>query len=1001
MGTAIADLLVIHVPAGGRVLVASDLHLGGQGSHKPLEELTATIERASGQGVLILNGDILELATGKAPDVRTILDAEGRFSAAVREFAAGEGRRVVYVLGNHDSRLAWDTAGAAAVSEAFCCDLALALEVQIDTGAGVRRVQVEHGHRLDPANAYTDPRDPLDVPLGILVARQLTPSREKYNIFEDVDGLADALAFPRFVASRLAYRRFARHLKWLLLPLLVAVVLKLPLTLTLLSKIHVGHRIAQWPDRFLFIFGLVVADFVLIGAAIALAAYTVWEAVAHAALNPRRGRNEAARLDALARVREGYAGMITGHTHSAELGPIGDGFYANTGCCAEVLDESRARLGPLPVFRPVRETCWIELEAGADLHARLIRGRQPMPAGSTLERLMVRSERSDPRPRVVASLPGGEAWPPPLHQVGHQRSVRARAATAIALVGMLNLISAVVPPVYTRLRWLRTLVPLAVPEAAAALVALAGLGLLFVSVGVRRGGRRAWATALILLGGSAFLHLAKGVEIYGALIALLVAAYLGTQQASFRGGAARGGVSTALRTAVVGLVAVIAAGTTAVEFLTRPRLGMPTALGAVTGRMFGSTTVAVPDRLSDFLNPVMVSVSLGLLALVLWTVFRPAHAGRRLPGSDLATAREIVARYGSDSLAFFALRQDKQLFFFGESCVAYSVVGRVCLVSPDPVGPAWERDQTWQAFHRFADGQGWPVAVLGASEAWLPTYRRSGMRDLYVGDEAIVDCHRFHAEQARWRELRQEVAGVQALGYRVEFFDPVRLDPFVESELRGLATESHHPEAERHFSMTLGRLFGPEDRGLVVAVAFGPDGHPAAFCQFVPAPAIDGYTLDQLRRTTRKLPGAVADLLIVESIAHLAQGGVRAVSMNFSVIRRTLASPDGPRLGGRGQRWLLDHIARATAPSPWSVDERYEPTWCSRFFVYDGRGHFPAAAMAVARSESATPTPTVGASFLVHAGAPAANGKPAMNGLQPARSTTHEVPGGSTPPEAG
>ncbi|HLI56659.1 MAG TPA: phosphatidylglycerol lysyltransferase domain-containing protein, partial [Actinomycetota bacterium] len=745
MGTAVADLLVIHIPAGGRVLIASDLHLGGQGSRKPLEELTATIERASGQGVLILNGDILELATGNSPDIRRILDEEGRFIAAVRAFAAGEGRRVVYVLGNHDSRLAWDAAGAAAVSEAFCCDLALALEVQIDTGGGVRRVQVEHGHRLDPANAYTDPRDPLDVPLGILVARQLTPARQRYKVFEDADALPDALSFPRFVASRLAYRRFARHLKWLALPLLVAVLLKLPLTLTLLSKIHVGHRIAQWPDRFLFIFGLVIADLVLLVAAIAVAAYAVWEAVAQGALDPRRGRNEAARLDALARVREGYAGMITGHTHFAELTPIGDGFYANTGCCAETLEESRARFGPLPVFRPVRQTSWIELEAGADLHARLIRGRQPMPAGSALERLMVRSERSDSRPRIVASLPGGEVWPPPTDLVGHQRAVRARSATAIALVGMLNLISAVVPPVYTRLHWLRSVVPLAVPEAAAALVALAGLGLLFVSVGVRRGGRRAWATALILLGGSAVLHLAKGVEITGAVVALLVAVYLGAQQASFRGGAARGGVGAALRTAVVGLFAVIAAGTTAVELLTHhPRLGLPTALVAVTGRMFGSTAIALPDRLADFINPVMVSVSLGLLALVLWTVFRPAYAGRRLPGSDLARARQLVARYAGDSLAFFALRQDKQLFFFGDSCVAYSVVGRVCLVSPDPVGPVWERDQVWEAFHRFADGQGWPVAVLGASEQWLPTYRRSGMRELYVGDEAVIDCSRFH-----------------------------------------------------------------------------------------------------------------------------------------------------------------------------------------------------------------------------------------------------------------
>ncbi|HMC09616.1 MAG TPA: phosphatidylglycerol lysyltransferase domain-containing protein, partial [Actinomycetota bacterium] len=887
MTTGVADLVVIHVPAGGRVLVASDLHLGGHGSHRPIEELTGAIERTTGPGVLVLAGDILELAVGNPGETRAVLEEESRLTGAVRAFAAGEGRRVVYVLGNHDSRLAWDAGAAAAVTEAFCCDLALALELKVETGQGCRRVQVEHGHRLDPANSYTDPRDPLDVPLGIQVTRQLTPAMNRYGCFRDADNLADPLAFPRFVASRLAYRRFARHLKWLAIPFIVAILLKLPLTLTLLSKTRFGARLAQWPNRFLLLGGVVVADLVLVVGALALAAYAVWEAVANAALDPRRGRNDAVRADALDRIREGYAGMITGHSHNPELTPLGDGFYANTGCCAEVVEESRARLGPLPVFRPVRQASWIELEAGADLHVRLVRGRQPMPAGSTLERIAVRREPSNPRPVVVASHPRGPAWPPPADRAGHQRKVRSRAATAIALLGLLNLVSAVIPPLLQRLEWLRSFVPLAVPEAAAALVALAGLGLLFLSGGVRRGGRRAWDTALILLIGSALLHLAKGVEVGAAVLALAVAAYLGAQRAAFRGGAARGGVRAAFLTAVAGGTAAVVAATAAVELLTRhPRLALPEALAAVTGRLVGSTFIGLPDRLNDFLTPAMVAVSLGLVALAAWTVFRPAYAGRRAPGSGMARARELVARHGGDSLAPFVLRADRELFFHGDSVVAHSVVGRVCLASPDPVGPSWEQDQVWEAFHRYADSMGWPVAVLGASEERLPVYHRAGMRELYVGDEALVDCRRFQLDPARAHDLRASVAEVAAAGYRVEFLDPARLDAYLESGLRGLATEVRPSDAEQRLSMTLGRLFDPADRGLLMAVALGPDGHPAAFCQFVPARAIDGYTLDQIRHTTRALPPGIVDLLVVETILHLGEGGIRNVGLNFSVASR-------------------------------------------------------------------------------------------------------------------
>ena len=110
--------------------------------------------------------------------------------------------------------------------------------------------------------------------------------------------------------------------------------------------------------------------------------------------------------------------------------------------------------------------------------------------------------------------------------------------------------------------------------------------------------------------------------------------------------------------------------------------------------------------------------------------------------------------------------------------------------------------------------------------------------------------------------------------------------------------------------MTLGRLFDPVDRGLLMAVALGPDGHPAAFCQFVPAPAIDGYTLDQIRHTTRALPPGIVDLLVVETILHLGEGGIRNVGLNFSVASRRMAHSDADGLGGRAQRWLLDHLSR-------------------------------------------------------------------------------------------
>ena len=99
-----------------------------------------------------------------------------------------------------------------------------------------------------------------------------------------------------------------------------------------------------------------------------------------------------------------------------------------------------------------------------------------------------------------------------------------------------------------------------------------------------------------------------------------------------------------------------------------------------------------------------------------------------------------MRRHGRGTLDYFSLRDDKQFYFFRDSLVAYAVYGGVALVSPDPIGPEAERAEAFSAFRAYAEGRGWTIGVIGASEAWLadlqrgrappPLHRRRGDRGL-------------------------------------------------------------------------------------------------------------------------------------------------------------------------------------------------------------------------------------------------------------------------------
>lgn len=982
----VADLVPVQLPAGGRALVASDLHLTATAtavSTLASEELARAVDGWVGPGVIILNGNLVELLSGAAIrpgeppaprlDPVRALEAHPRLLAAVAAFAAGEGREVVVLVGSHDSRLAWDAKAATRVCAALGgARLGFAAELEVVTGRGCRRVRVEPGWRFDPLHVRTDPRNPADTPLAHHIVTQLLPgfrsSRRDASWLDGIDDLADPGSFPAFVASRLTYRRLARHAWWLVVPFVLALVLRVPLAYGLFQQ-HAG--VNPWPRRLIALGAGAVIDLLLVVAGVLVVSRSTWEGLGDMVMGVRiEDRNEAARDEARRLVTSGFAGLVTGHTHEPELVMMGDGFHANTGCLHEVVLESETYLSLPTVFLPHRQLSWVELEAGAELHVRVLHARTVMPGATRLERLAARNPpvTDDHHPTVVATFPAGPSWPPQVDPGHRLRRIRRWSATFIGVAGLLDVVSALTPPLSDRIRVVTRLVPLAVPEAAAALVALGGVALLALARGVRRGQRHAWAIACVLIAGTVALHIVKGGDLDESAVAVAILVFLLVNRGAFEADFDVPSLFRGLVSVVTGGVMAVVVSVLAIEVVHGGSRGRPPLGRVILGvaqRLVGIHDIALQGRAARFLTPVLLGVGVGLVVIAGALLVRPVVA-RALPSpTGLAKARDIIARHGGDTLAYFALRADKSHFFHGDSVVAYAVLSGVCLVSPDPIGPAAERDEVWDAFRAFADEHGWTVAVLGAGEEWLPVYRKTGMHDIYMGDEGVVDVRRFGLEGGRNKGLRQAVNRIAKYGYTIEFFDPAKLDPDLEAKLRTVMTQSRRGEVERGFSMTLGRIFDPSDHGLLLAVAYGPSGDPVAFCQYVPAAAIDGYSLDLMRRDQGEHPNGITDFIVVRTIERLRDEGRKGLGLNFATMRAVLAGETGEGAVTKVERWLLKRMNDSMQiESLWRYNAKFDPDWKPRYAVYDSAEHVLPAALAVARAESFWELPLIGR-FLV------------------------------------
>jgi lysylphosphatidylglycerol synthetase-like protein (DUF2156 family) len=578
---------------------------------------------------------------------------------------------------------------------------------------------------------------------------------------------------------------------------------------------------------------------------------------------------------------------------------------------------------------------------------------------------------------LVASWPYGQRWPSDPDAIDRQRSqrlVRRVAAGALVLAGLANVIVAMVPPLRGHLHALLGAIPIGVSRTAAALVALSGVALIMLARGVRRGQRRAWIASVLVLAASIVGHVGRNGALLGVLVSTAVLAFLLVRRADFRGQSDRGSLANALPWLLLICGAAVFGAVIGVE-LTNLRRGELPGFGllvlAVVERLAGIKAISLPDRVDDFVYPAMLTVGIAVAASALYLATRPV-VDRRL--SERATsaerraaelrARDLVRRHGRGTLDYFALRDDKQFFFHRDTLVAYAVYGGVCLVSPDPIGPEDEREEAWGEFRGFAEAKGWTIGVVGAGEAWLPLYSQAGMRYLYLGDEAVVDVQQFTLTGGKMKGLRQACTRLERHGYTAEFLDPSRIDPARVPELVGLMELNRRGEGERGFSMCLGRLFNPKDTGLLLTVITGPDGKPAAMCQFVSSPAIRGYSLDLMRRDPAEHPNGLIDYALCTTIEHLKTEGAAGLSLNFAAFRSILDGERGEGVTTRAERWALKRLSGILPiETLWRFNAKYYPDWLPRYLVFPAAESFLPVVMSTLRAESITELPVIGRFF--------------------------------------
>ena len=545
---------------------------------------------------------------------------------------------------------------------------------------------------------------------------------------------------------------------------------------------------------------------------------------------------------------------------------------------------------------------------------------------------------------------------------GHERSLAEvwgvrLVALLTALMGIINILSALTPSLTSRFEFIENYIPLMVSNGGHLTAALGGFALINLSIGLWRRKQNAWILTLVVLGVSIISHLIKGLDYEEALIGLGLAVWLLTLRSHFYARSDTPSVHQGLWAVVASFSFTLLYGVAGFYLLDR-HFSVNFGLGAAirqTVVMFaefydpGIQPVPI-TRFGSFFALSIYLVGAATFMYALFMLLRPVLLRYHASAEEHQKVESIVEHYGRTTLAHMALFDDKAYYFSpGGSVIAYTVYNGAAITLGDPIGPTVDAQQAITGFKAFCIKKGWIPAFYQTQANYLGHYTSAGFKNLPIGSEAIVDVSGFTLSGNTNKGLRSAHNRMIKLGYRTAILQP----PLNQSQLTELRAISdiwlaHMHAAEKRFS--LGWFDETYLNSGPVIVVYDPDDHPVAFANIVTEYQYNEITIDMMRY----IPGehGIMDFMFVALIEWSARKGYATFNLGLSALSGVGEKPEDPNIE-RALHFIFEHVNQLyNFKGLHAFKAKFHPTWSPRYLVFPNAASLPAIALGLNRASN-------------------------------------------------
>ena len=517
--------------------------------------------------------------------------------------------------------------------------------------------------------------------------------------------------------------------------------------------------------------------------------------------------------------------------------------------------------------------------------------------------------------------------------------MRILPSVLIFSLGIVNIVSVLTPGIPEKLQILRDYLFFDVVNFSNSFVLITGLFLLVNATFMLRGLRSAWWFATILSTFSIIAHLTKGVNFLEAGIALFVVFALFVTRREYYVRNNPRIRTTGIQTAILSIVAVMIYGTVGFYFLDKKHFQidfniLQSFIYTFQSYLLLETSLTPRDSFAiDFLYTIKIS-GIFSMAFLLYSLIRPYVFKPTPSEEEIGKADSLVKQFGSSPLDYFKTYSDKQVFLPPDinAFISFKVCRSFAVVLEDPVAANNDdKIKTIALFSKFCYENGLKDIYYRVPKESLDIYKIFSKKNLFVGQEGVVDLSTFTLEGGERKSIRNALNKISEQGYTSKIQTPPLKDGLIQ-QLKAVSDEWLKISERDEIAFSQGMFIEKEIKQQVVITVGTHEEKIIAFLNVIPDFTSNEGTYDLLRKT-KDAPNGIMDFIIVELFKYFESQGIQYVNLGFAPMSGIYDPHTFPE---RSMKFAYEKIKSFSHYKGMrEYKEKFNPVWNDKYLIYN------------------------------------------------------------------